>query len=164
MFDSPRADQVRRQRHGWRQHGTLDAAASVQASAGLLSGTDTTGRMQGLSNGQADRPGKLDTAAGGDAAYTTANVAYQLALWKTLHDSTPGCVAAGDVGLPRSGSAAQRNRADAWLATLLDPSATSFRSAQRLCSSMAQDVPVCSPLPPQRRAPGAARWAWACGT
>ena len=190
------------------------AAVSVQASAGLMPGTDTTVRMQGFSHGhanvdvtidnfgnigagqflgtidgtsfltyctdlyqsfgwgrdytytlvdngsthgftpgQADHLGKLYTAAGGDATNTTDSVAFQLAVWEILYDSTPGSVTAGDFRLLSGGTAAQRSRADAWLATVLDPSATSAFSAQRLYSSVAQDFLVFTPLPPLRQPP-----------
>lgn len=190
------------------------AAVSVQASAGLMSGTDTIVRMQGFSNGhaavdvtldnfgtvgagqfrgtidgtsfltyctdlyqsfgwgrdytyrlvengsthgfttgQANRLGKLYTAAGGDATNTTDSVAFQLAVWEILYDGTPGSVAAGDFRLLSGGTTAQRHRADAWLAAVLDPAATSSFSAQRLYSSVAQDFLVFTPLPTLRRAP-----------
>lgn len=192
------------------------AAVSVQASAGLMTGTDATVRMQGFSNGhaavdvtldsfgtigagqllgtidgtsfltyctdlyqsfgwgrdytytlvangsthgftagQADRLGKLYTAAGGDATNTTDSVAFQLAVWEILYDGTPGSVMAGDFRLLSGGTTAQRTRADAWLATVADPSATSAFSAQRLYSSVAQDFLVFTPLPALRQAPPA---------
>ena len=113
------------------------------------------GSAHGFTTGQANRLGKLYTAAGGDATNTTDSVAFQLAVWEILYDSAPGSVAAGDFRLLSGGSAAQRNRADAWLAAVLDPSATTSFSAQRLYSSVAQDFLVFTPLPPLRQAPPA---------
>ncbi len=108
------------------------------------------GSALGFTTGQANRLGKLYTAAGGDASNTTESVAFQLAVWEILYDSTPGSVASGDFHLLSGGTAAQRSRADGWLATVLDPSTTSSFNAQRLFSSVAQDFVVFTPLPPPR--------------
>ncbi len=105
------------------------------------------GSAQGFTIGQADRLGKLYTVAGGDATNTTDSVAFQLAVWEILYDTAPGSVTSGAFRLLSGASAAQRGRADGWLAAVLDPSATSAFSAQRLYSSVAQDFVLFAPLP-----------------
>jgi hypothetical protein len=106
----------------------------------------------GFSSTQADRLGKLYTTAGGDATNTTDSVAFQLAVWELLYDTTPGSVLSGNFRLLSGASTAQRNRADAWLAAVLAPSATRSFDAQRLYSGVAQDFVVFTPRPepPQR--------------
>jgi hypothetical protein len=111
------------------------------------------GTAQGFTMGQADRLGKLYTVAGGDATNTTDSAAFQLAVWEILYDSAPGSVRSGDFRLLSGGSTAQRDRADAWLTAVLDPSATKSFNAQRLYSSIAQDFVVFTPAPLGLQAP-----------
>ena len=101
----------------------------------------------GFSSTQADRLGKLYTTAGGAATNTTDSVAFQLAVWELLYDRTPGSVTSGDFQLISGASAAQRNRADAWLTAVLAPDASRSFDAQRLRSTVAQDFVVFTPLP-----------------
>jgi len=105
------------------------------------------GAANGLTLTQADRLGKLYTAAGGPATNTTDSAAFQLAVWELMYDSTPGSVASGDFQLISGGTTAQRNRADAWLASVLAVGASKSFEAQRLYSSIAQDFVIFTPLP-----------------
>lgn len=105
------------------------------------------GATNGLTNTQADRLGKLYTAAGGPATNTTDSAAFQLAVWELLYDNTPGSVTSGDFRLLSGASTAQRDRADAWLTAVLAPGASKAFDAQRLYSSVAQDFVIFTPLP-----------------
>ena len=106
------------------------------------------GSTHGFSSTQADRLGKLYTAAGGAAINTTDSVAFQLAVWELLYDTRPGSVTGGDFHLISGASDAQRNRADRWLTAVLAPGASRSFDAQRLYSSVAQDFVVFTPVPP----------------
>jgi|JI10StandDraft_1071094.scaffolds.fasta_scaffold946738_1 hypothetical protein len=107
----------------------------------------SNGAANGLTTTQADRLGKLYTVAGGPATNTTDSAAFQLAVWELLYDSTPGNVTTGDFRLNTGATTEQRNRANEWLTTALDPGATRSFNAQRLYSSVAQDFVVFTPLP-----------------
>lgn len=113
----------------------------------------SNGAANGFTETQADRLGKLYTAAGGDATNTTDSAAFQLAVWELLYDNAPGTVTAGNFRLLSGASNDQRSRADGWLAAVLDPLASKTFSAQRLHSSVAQDFVVFTALPPLPSAP-----------
>ncbi len=107
----------------------------------------SNGSAQGFTETQADSLGKLCTAAGGNATNTTDSVAFQLAVWEILCEAAPSSVAAGNFRLLSGASADQRNRADGWLAAVVNPLAAKSFSAQRLHSSVAQDFVVFTELP-----------------
>jgi len=104
---------------------------------------------RGFTGTQADRLGKLYTVAAGSATNTTDSVAFQLAVWELLYEGLPGDVTSGDFHLLSGATNEQRNRANAWLTTVLDPGASRSFDAQRLFSSVAQDFVVFTPRPPQ---------------
>ena len=107
---------------------------------------EATGAANGLTSTQASRLGKLYTTAG-DVDNTDESVAFQLAVWELLYDTSPANVTGGNFALISGASTAQRLQANTWLTAVLAPSATQSFHAQRLSSSVAQDFLVFTAIP-----------------
>ncbi len=117
-----------------------------------LVGTDTA---NGLTTRQEDLMGKLYTLAGSTVNSTDTSAAFQLAVWEIVNETSPTLdVGSGFFRLEAGGTAIQRNLANGWLASTVDPLAGKAFSATRLYNNLTQDFVVFNPIAVQRTVSG----------
>lgn len=142
--------------------GILEHAGSAESfltyctdiQQGVVTGTplqytlESTGSAHGFTSTQADLLGRLYTHAGQAVDSTDESVAFQLAVWEIVTDSSPALnLASGDFKLKLGASNTQRQLATTWLAHLQGQAVTSRYSATRLYSEEAQDFVLFTALP-----------------
>lgn len=100
-----------------------------------------TGSSHGFTSTQADLLGKLYTHAGTGVDTKPESVAFQLAVWEIVTESSGTLdVLGGSFYLTQGATTAQRALANSWLSEISSGSVQSLYSAQRLYSDTYQDL------------------------